>query len=473
MLKQVQPRPADPYGYRALLSIALPLIATVGCFSVTLFTDRVLLMWYGPTSSAASISAGNVYWAIACIPVTAMGFTTPLVAAAMGRGLKTSDSESQPHQRNVDKIPGLVWKLIWQSIWITFATLPLFALIGWLSPTLFLAFDHDPNLAAEEATYFRTLLLVAPASMLEAGLTAFFVGRRKTGPIFRTNVASAVLNIFLDVWLIFGGAGVPALGVLGAALATAIAMWFKAAIFAVLIVRSSPSIRSLVEHYRPNRLVIGRILGPGSVLGIQQLIRSSMFSYLMLMIGTASVTGLAATSAAVSLYQLLSIPAVGLATAVTVMIGQSHTSATIHLVRAVVRRSLVFSAGVSLLVVAPLVSFPHWIVEIPLYGVSKDEADAVRPIAIFLLRFAAAYGVFDITALTLGAVLKGLGTTTPILISTLFASIAALTFGWFGGYASVSQVTHWWSALVIWAATQTICLAVFLVKRGSLARPHG
>ncbi|TWT93614.1 MATE family efflux transporter [Neorhodopirellula pilleata] len=451
------PKPAktnqDKFGYRALLSIAVPLAATVGCFSITLFTDRTLLMWYGPTSSAASVAAGNLYWAIVCIHVTAMGFITPLVAMAMGL------------RRSRGDVTRRVWSLVWQCVWLTAACVPVFALVAWCSPLIFSWFGHELELAREEAMYFRTLLLVAPASMLEAGLTAFFVGRRITKPILRTNIASACLNVALDYWLIFGGLDVPALGVFGAAIATALAMWFKAAVFIALLVRIKSFRRHVGVAWQPRGALMREIVVPGSTLGIQQLIRSSLFSFVLLVIGAASVTGLAATSAALSLYQLLSIPAIGLATAITVMTGQAFATDGLPLAGAVVRRGLILGAILVVMLASVLLLFPHHLLQIPLGGLDATQRDQIEPWATELLRYAAIYGLVDVASLLFGAAAKGIGKTFIILIATAIPGLVTVWLGHAFAPSGPSAVSHWWWVLIGWASVQTI-LVGYGVFRG-------
>ncbi|WP_283435060.1 MATE family efflux transporter [Neorhodopirellula lusitana] len=442
----------NEFGYRALLAVAVPLAATVGCFAITLFTDRTLLMWYGPTSSAASVSAGNLYWAVACIPVTTMGFITPLVALAMG------------DRRNRGATFGRVWSLLWQCVWLTIASVPLFALIGWFSPQLFEAFGHEPDLATNESQYFRTLLLVAPASMLEAGLTAFFVGRRVTTPILRSNIASAILNVGLDFWLIFGGLGIPALGVFGAALATALSMWFKVAVFAFLLVRLKSFGRHRLAVWRPNRKLIAEIVVPGSALGLQQLVRSSLFSFVLLIIGSASVTGLAATSAALSLYQLLSIPAIGLATAVTVVVGQGFASGGTNLAKKVMRQASVIGVVVAIAIAAVMLAFPGPLLQILLGGLDPIERSEIEPLAIILLRYAAVYCLVDVASLLLGAAAKGIGQTFILLTATAIPGVIAVGWGWWYSPSDELAVTHWWSVLIVWATLQATTI-VFGIRR--------
>ncbi|ELP31512.1 MATE efflux family protein [Rhodopirellula baltica SWK14] len=447
----------DAYGYRAMVAVAIPLAATVGCFSITLFTDRTLLMWYGPTSSAASMAAGNLYWAIACIPVTAMGFITPLAAMAMGK------------KRGRGAVALRVWSLLWQCLWFTLACVPAFALIGWMSPNLFEAFGHDIELAKQEARYFQTLLLVAPASMLEAGLTAFFVGRRVTRPILQTNIASSVLNVGLDYWFIFGGLGLPAMGVFGAALATTIAMWFKVAVFAVMLMRLNSFGRHFRAAWRPSRHVMTEIIVPGSAIGLQQLIRSGLFSFVLLVIGAASVTGLAATSAALTMYQLLSIPAIGLGTAVTVLTGQALAAKGIGLASDTIRRGMGLGVAVALTLAIALAAFPETLLQIPLGGISDEERAEIQPLAIRLMRFAAVYALVDVASLLLAASAKGIGKSFVILVATAVPGMLVVAGGWLlapdgwlraGSLVGEDQIViHWWSALVLWSTAQAFVLA--------------
>lgn len=436
----------DAFGTRSILAIAIPLAATVGCFSITLFTDRTLLMWYGPISSAASVSAGNLYWAVACIPVTALGFITPLVARAMGQ------------QRFRGAATKRIWALLWQGIWLTIASVPILAVVGWYSPKLFAAFGHEAELAVQEARYFQTLLLVAPASMLEAGLTAFFVGRRITRPILRSNILSASLNVGLDFWFIFGGIGVPAMGVFGAALATAVSMWFKVAVFVFLLMRLKSFRRHYKDAWKPNAGIIREIVVPGSALGVQQLIRSSLFSYVLLVIGSVSVVGLAGTSAAFSLYQLLSIPAIGLATALTVVTGQAIASGGPSMACKVIQRGIAIGCVVATTIAVLLFMFPHLLLKIQFGGLEPAERMQLQPMATKLLRFAAVYGLADIASLLLGAFAKGIGWTFIILVATAIPGGLLVGIGRLVVPTGEAAVVFWWSVLIMWAIAQAIIL---------------
>lgn len=438
------------FGIRALLAVALPLMVSVACFSVTLFTDRTLLLWADPTASGASVAAGNLYWMFACVPVTALGFVTPLIARAA--------STNEPERFLSERLATLVA----QTVWITLAAIPLFLILAGLADQLFVWSGHPSRLAEAEGAYFRLLLLVAPASMLEAGLSAYFVGRRQTAPVMRTNLFSAALNVGLDYWLIFGGGFVPALGIRGAAVATAIAMWVKVGIYAVLIL-SDPAFRAALRRaWRPRLVVIREILSPGSMLGLQQLVRTFAFSMILLAIGAASVSGLAASSAALSIYQLLAIPLIGLGSATTVLVAQTSRSSVRPKAAWPVRSALMVAAPYVAAIAAAFLLIPKFALGLSTGGMNAEEAAALMPLAVSILKYSALYAVAEGAMLVAAASLTGIGRTFRILASTASASLVCLIVGTQFGPEGARAVFWWWQILTAWAALQALLLSAAL-----------
>lgn len=438
------------FGVAAFLKLGIPLSLTVGCFAITLFTDRTLLMWHNPVSSAASMSAGNVYWMFACVPVTAIGFATVIIAETMGR------------KSNRKMMFIRVWKVVGQCVWLTLFSLPYWLLLGVAAYPMFRWFEHPVELAEAETDYFRLLLTMAPASMLEAGLTAFLVGRRITTPVLMVNVSAAVVNVLLDFWLIFGGLGVPSLGVLGAAGATAIAMWIKVIVFALILIRTGSFRRHGRTAYPFESGIAAEIVGSGAALGIQQLVRMMAFSFILLSIGAGSVLHLAATTATLSVLQLLTIPLIGLATAVTVITSQARAVGGIVLAQKVGRRGLVLGMSLALLICILMAVFPKQMLSLTFAAYAPNEAVDVRTIAIELSIFAALYGGLDITATLLASLLKGFGRTVPILLSMVIATVVAMSVGLMlmpvDSSVTGSVAYYWWYTLLGWVSLQVAVL---------------
>lgn len=199
-------------------------------------------------------------------------------------------------------------------------------------------------------------------------------------------------------------------------------------------------------------------------MGLQQLIRSSLFSFILLVIGSASVVGLAATSAAMSLYQLLSIPAIGLATAVTVVTGQAYSSGGMRLAGVVIGRAMVVGMFVAITVAGSLLVFPDALLQIQFGGLEPSERNTIEPLAITLLGYAAVYGLADIAGLVLGASIKGIGRTFIILVATAIPGVACVAGGWWLEPTGEAAVTHWWLTLVTWAALQASIIGVSVLR---------
>ncbi len=432
-----------------LIRVAIPLIVSLASFSVTLFTDRTLLLRFNPVAAGAAIAAGNLYWTFACVPVSLVGFATTLVAQKHGR----DDADEQTR------------RLIAAGFWLTVLASPMFVLLAAAAPWIFHWLGHDEALATSEATYFRWMQLVAPAGMLEATLGAYFVGRGRAAPVMWVNLASSTLNIVLDVWLIFGGLGVPALGVAGAAIATVAAMWFKAVVLAAMLLRQQP-IGLWGGDWRPRTTVQRAIAIPGSTLGLQQMVRSFLFSSMVVAVGRIGPVSLAATAAAMSVYQLLSIPLIGLAGAVTVLAGQATVGENSRRrVSTVIRDGLVIGLGYAVILAAVMTLLPRPIL-LAVAGKADDEISRqMVPAAIGLLRLAGIFALSEATLLIVTAVLKGIGRPFSTLVAAVVAtSIGAAGLATLPANAELAVRAAWWW-LIGWSLLQSAPLALHL-RRG-------
>ena len=444
-------------GLRPLLTLALPLIVSTGCFALTLFIDRTLLLWFDPDHAGAAMAAGNLYWTAACLPVMAIGYLSTIVAQADGGRRQRS-----------------IGPAIWQSVWLTAAMLPLCGLGMLLAGPLFASMGHAPGLASIEAAFFRLLMLVAPGAMLEAGLSAFYVGRGETRPVMQANIAATVVNLLLDAVLIFGLLGLPAMGAVGAAIATAAAMWIKVVWYAVGIGRAgglgSPDDASDetstddygLRQWQPNRSLLGAIVSGGGTLGVQQMLRSGAISGVLAAVGQIGASALAASSLVMSLVQLATIPLIGLATAVTVLSGQRLAQ------RGTPRASWSIVSGglfLSLAVLVPLsvvaIGTPGVIVDAFAVGPGANEIAALGPQVQPLLLLGAVLLVLDTVAQLVAAALRGLGAVRPLFLSTAIASGVVLMLV----PLCVGQLEALWSLLLVWTAIQAVGCGVSLWRQ--------
>ena len=429
-------------GVWPLLLLAAPLVVSTGCFALTLFVDRTLLLWFDPDAAAAALAAGNLYWTAACLPVMAVGYLSTMISQADGRSQKRAMGPA-----------------IWQAIWATLAIVP-FCIAGAIAAgPLFLSLGHAADLAATEATYFRFLMLVAPGAMLEAGLSAFFVGRGRTHLVMRANIVATVVNLVADVVLIFGFLGFPSLGPAGAAIATAAAMWLKVAIYAAGILRQ-PGVAAEFgfDRWRFSPRVMGDLLGGGGTLGVQQMLRSGAISGVLVAVGSVSTSALAASSLVMSLFQLVTIPLIGLGTAVTVLSGRQMTrTGTPQAAWPIVSSGLLVGLGLMLVPAAAAVLVPETIVRQFAAGPAAEKIVALLPLARPLLALAAGLLVLEVISQLAAAALRGLGAVRSLLAITAVPSVVVFV----AAPLCVGQLVLLWSLLLVWTALQAVgCLVV-------------
>lgn len=422
----------------SMLRLTIPLVLSTGCFALTLFTDRLLLMYYQPVASAASTAAGTLYWTIACLPVIAIGYASTLVAQQYGR-----------RQRH------LIGPTIWQTVWATLAMLPLFAAVAVSAPHIFASFGHTAELAANEAIYFRILLAAAPAAMLEGGLTAFYTGRSRGKQIFWVNLGATLINIPADYLLIFGFGPLPPLGSAGASLATVGCQWLKIALFASSLYLVGRHGRYNLGRWRPDWTLMRVLVARGLPLGSQQLIRSAFMSLFFVLLGAISMQSLSASGIVMSLNQLILIPLIGLSTAATVMIAQWHDRCP-QTARRVAMMAIIPAIAATLIAGGVYWSAPaqigQWLQR------SGDSGPELSAAVRFVLFASAPLLVLETLCQLAMAVLRGLTRTGSMLRSTAVATaIIAASAG--GVWASGNFTLGWaWGLYLAWVALQAMML---------------
>ena len=110
---------------------------------------------------------------------------------------------------------------------------------------IFALAGHAAQVRVEEVMYFRILCLATPAMLVSSAFSCFYSGQGKTWVVMLVDMGSVLLNIVLDYAWIFGHAGFPAAGIAGGAWATFVAIAAKVVVYLVLLALpgESPHVR--------------------------------------------------------------------------------------------------------------------------------------------------------------------------------------------------------------------------------------
>ena len=435
-------------GYRQVLAMAVPLILSTGSWSLQGFINRMFLAWRSPESLAAAMPAGMVNFAIMSIFIATAGYVSTFVAQYHGAG---QDSR--------------VGRTVWQALPIAvFAGLFNLALIP-LAPAFFRWVGHVPAVQAEEVALFRILCLGAFPVVMFNAFSGMLSGLGRTTPVMIVTLAATGLNIVLDYLLIFGHAGLPAMGIAGAGWATLSAGIAQFAGYAVIVFgrRSRRMYQTL--SWRPDRKALRALLRYGFPSGVQFFIDMGGFTGFLLLVGRLGRDQLAATNLAFNVNTIAFMPMIGIGITVSVLVGQALGRNDPGLARASVRSAFTITAAYMTAVAALFFFLPRLFI-LPFAAASDPrEFGAIADLAAVLLRFVAVYTLFDAGNIIFSSAIKGAGDTRFVMWMIVCLSLGILVIP---NFVAIT----WFSASVYicWglASMYVICLAIafFLRYRG-------
>ncbi|PAY16453.1 MATE family efflux transporter [Rhodopirellula sp. SM50] len=426
-----------------VLRVAIPLMVSAGMMSIVLFADRTLLMFYDGVSMSASMAGGNLFWVVVCVPIGAAAMTGAVIGQLIGNGE-----------------PDKVGRLLWQSIWLALMTVPFFIAAFLAAESLFRWTGQPEELIAAETTYMRWLMLGGLGLVIESALSGFFSGTERTSVIMWVSVASGLLNVALDVVLIFGWAGFPAWGIAGAAVGSVIAFWFKVVCYAWLL--SRPALESRYGMRRGLVVdfpMLRNFLYYSLPSGLMYLTEAGAFTIIILKIGQLGDVPLRATTMAINFNMIAFIPLVGIAIAASVLVGrhllQNGPAFAVRTSLASLLVALVYSAfwAIAYLVVG------DWMLSLYALGTPDDNSRQAIVLAGGLLGFVASYVLVDAVQLIFSAALKGAGDTWFVLA----AGAATSAFSIAAGVAfdpGRSSLTWWWWVITIWIWALAITMTI-------------
>jgi MATE family multidrug resistance protein len=410
MLTVISRRWHKPGGYREVLQIAVPLILSTGAWSILLFVDRMFLSWHSPESIAAALPAGMASFAIACLFIGIAAYVNTFVAQYHGAKDELS-----------------IGSIVWQGIYLSITSLVIIVPAYLFAETLFENFGHQPEVVASEVIYFKTLMYSSAFFVLNNTLSSFFSGLGRTMIVMWVSVVITIVNIVLDYLFIFGFAGIPEMGIRGAAIATNIAVIVGTLLFLILIMTkyNRERYRTLSSwKFKPE--LFSRLIYYGFPNGLRLFIDMASFTAFIMIVGTLGTLELVASNIAFNINALSFLPMIGLMIGVSVVVGQrlgeDKPDIAETAVWSAIHIALVFFGllGLLYLIIPAVFIWPFTLYD----GIAGDINTA--GLIIVLLRFVALFGIFDSIFLVFLGALEGAGDTHFIMRMSFLVSVGLL-----------------------------------------------
>lgn len=383
-------------GYREVLALAWPLFLSYGSATILQFIDRMFLTWYSPEGMAATAPSGMLAFTIQALFLGLVGYAATFVAQYTGAG--------RPRQA-----VAAVWQAVYLAVLASLLILPLGAVGG----TIFRWAGHDPALQPLERAFFAIFVYGAFPFIASSALSAYFIGLGQTRVVLWVNVTAAAVNIALDYLLIFGHWGAPELGVPGAALASVCAQSVALVILAVAFWRAA---RPYYPEgaWRLDRALTARLLRYGSASGLQFMLDILAWTVFLMLVGRLGAVPLGATNIAFQLNSIAFFPVLGIALAASTLVGQYLGRNLPALADRAVWSGLHLGLYFTLVLAVLYLAIPHWLTA-PFALRASAAFTPVRAETIVILRFVAAYCLFDVGNLVFAAALKGAGDTVFVM----------------------------------------------------------
>ena len=426
-----------------MFALAAPLFLNSGVQAVLNLTDT----WFvGRISTDATAAVGAVYWFVIVFVLifggVAMAVQT-LVAQAFGAGERATAAQ-----------------ITWSGLWVIVLMAPLFVATAIAGPVLIAPFGLAPQVEALALEFWFPRMLAAIGGVAVWCVTSFFNGIGRTRVTLIVMLCLAFVNAVLNQVFAFELGQ----GVAGVAWATAAAQLVGLGIGMALFL-SSAIRREFDSHQqwrvRPTLTLRTLALGlPMGLLPAADLAGLALFQ--LMQVGLGTVAG-AATQIVMMMTSIAYMPAVGIASAGTTLVGQSIGAGDLDWARkvgnAAIGLNVLYMGLVSVLLA---LAGPGLL---PLFVTDTDpNAHSVVRSAVVLLWIGAAYQVFDGLNLGAGFALRGAGDV--VAPAALAMGVAWLGFvplahmlsfapgeGWVGFLPQFGLgAAGGWSALLIYTA---------------------
>lgn len=391
---------------REIMALALPNILTMLSQTMMWTVDTALLGRVDSASLAAAGLGGMITWCGYSLFNNLSRIGGTFVAQAHGAG----DDQ-------------LVGHYAWQGLYIALATGILLTAAGWYS-YLVLPWTRNPAEVQELTyTYIRWRSLSAVATQVSFAVTGFFAGRRDVRVPMWCGIAGNVVNVVLDVWLIFGWEGIrvggvtwlamPPLGIQGASIATSIGTAVNA--LALVGFAMAPRLRARYRIHRarrPDRHALARLVRVGSPAAGENFVDMGGFVMFSVFVGTAGAVQLAASQITIQLLSFSFMPLWGLTMAAGVLVGNAlgagRPDRAAHYGRQVYKLGTYYSLLLALAMV---------LLRERLFGVFSEDP-AVLVLGPALVLAAAVFQYFDGVRMLSSGILQGAGDTRYAMIVT-------------------------------------------------------
>lgn len=382
-------------GSAEMLAVALPMVVSLSCDTVMTFTDRWFLSRVDVNLMNAAFAGGVSAFVVQTFFIGLIGYTTALVAQEYGAG----------HPERCRRA-GV------QALWVALLAWPLLLLCiplaHWLFPRLGLPAEQVPPLLV----FFDLLVGGSVLGLARGALSGYFSGLGRTRVVMVASLAAMVSNVGLSWVLIFGRFGLPALGIVGAAIGTLCASGIALGILLAAWFRlPGPRVKERRDAWRIDPGLMGELLRKGTPSGAEFILNMSAFQCMILLFQRQGADSATAATIVFNWDMVSFVPLVGIEIGTTSLVGRYIGARQFAAVRRALGSGMRLGWTFSAVVLAAFLLFPGVLVNVFRPETSSALFEGARGLSVNMVRIASVYIGVEAVLLVYAGALRGSGDT--------------------------------------------------------------
>jgi multidrug resistance protein, MATE family len=318
----------------------------------------------------------------------------------------------------------------------------------WLGPVAMVRLNVDREVMRQAVQFLEALNWGTLPLFLYMTFRRYLQAFNHVRPIAAAVVSANAVNAALD-WLLlyghrWGSIGIPAYGVVGAAVSTSLARVYLAAFVGIAVwwVDRRHSYGLKQAEWKLDWTRLRRLVALGGPVGGQIFVEISIFAAVTAMIGTMGPLPLAGHEIALNCVSFTFMVPFAISAAATVRVGQAVGRGSATEAAAAGWTAIGLGSGFMLAMSVVLVTMPHTIAR----GFTVDPV--VIAAAVPLLLVGAAFQFFDGVQVTATGALRGVGNTHAGLYVQLVGYwVVGLPLGWWLGFHRKTGAVGLWIGL--------------------------
>lgn len=299
-------RPPLRHEIRLLLTLAMPLVAARVGHNLMGVADTIMAGRIHETAQATVGLGSTFHFAGLILAFTTLLGLDPVASQAVGAGR-----------------PDVYRPAFATARWLAIAfAVPTVVLQASMAP-ICIAFGYDPGIATVAGQYATIAAIGSPAALLYQVVAVYLTAHGHTRAFLWITIGTNVVNVFANVWFVWGGLGVPALGTNGLAVSTALCAWFQLGCGLWLLRESGPlaALRARWSQFEVG--AARRVLALGVPVGVQYSLEMGAFALVTILMGAFGAEVLTAHQVALNLAAMIFVVALAMGSAGSVRVGQS------------------------------------------------------------------------------------------------------------------------------------------------------